>query len=281
MTRPIDIFRPGRSFPAVSVTGARCDLQCHHCAGHYLHGMRAATEPEGLLRLALELDEAGALGMLISGGSDTTGKVPLERFVGTIRRIKDTTRLKLNAHVGLAPRSDLENLVAAGVDAFSVDVYGTDSAVQDTLGLDACADDFMKVIEDLKDLDAPAVAPHICIGVEKGVLAGEMDAIARLKPIGPDALVFIVFTPTKGTSYEKAPPPAPSDIISVLRLAREQLPDTRLVLGCMRPRMARQYELEAVALGIDGIVMPSRATLKYIRRSGANISEKETCCALG
>jgi uncharacterized radical SAM superfamily protein len=243
--------------------------------------MRAATEPEELLRLARGLDEEGALGLLISGGSETTGKVPLERFVGTIRQIKDTTRLKINAHVGLAPRSDLEGLVAAGVDVFSVDVYGTDSAVQDTLGLDARAADFMKVVEDLKDLGAPAVAPHICIGIEKGVLAGEMDAIARLKPTGPDVLVFIVFTPTKGTSYETAQPPAPSDILSVLRLAREQLPDTRLVLGCMRPRTARRYELEAVALGIDGIVMPSKETLNHIRRSGAKISEKGTCCALG
>jgi len=277
----IDIFRPGRSFPAVSVTGTRCNLKCHHCAGHHLHGMRAATEPEELVRLARGLDEEGALGLLISGGSETTGKVPLERFVGAIRRIKDTTRLKINAHVGLAPKSDLEDLVAAGVDAFSVDVYGTDSAVQDTLGLDARAGDFMKVVGDLKSLGAPAVAPHICIGIEKGVLAGEMEAIARLKPTGPDALVFIVFTPTKGTSYEMAQAPTPSDILSVLRLAREQLPDTRLVLGCMRPRKVRQYELEAVALGIDGIVMPSKGALEYIRRSGMKVSEKGTCCALG
>ncbi len=265
----------------MSVTGTRCDLKCHHCAGHYLRGMRAATEPEELLKLARRLDEECALGLLISGGSEMTGRVPLERFVGAIRRIKDTTRLKINAHVGLTPKANLEDLVAAGVDAFSVDVYGTDSAVQDTLGLDARADDFMGVVEDLKDLGAPGLTPHICIGIEKGMLKGEMEVIARLKSVGPDALVFIVFTPTKGTSYENAQPPTHSDIVSVLRLAREQLPDTRLVLGCMRPRKARRYELEAIALGIDGIALPSKEVIEFIRMSGMKVSEKGTCCALG
>lgn len=243
--------------------------------------MRAATEPEDLLKLARRLDEEGALGLLISGGSEISGRVPLGRFVGAIRQIKDTTRLKINAHVGLTPKSDLEDLIAAGVDVFSVDVYGTDSAVHDTLGLDASADDFMKVVENLKTLDAPSVAPHICIGIEMGTLRGEMDAIAGLGQVAPDTLVFIVFTPTKGTPYEGARSPAPSDILSVLRLAREEMPDTRLVLGCMRPRDVRQYEIEAIALGIDGIVMPSTETLQYVRRSGAKICEKGTCCALG
>lgn len=275
------MFRPGRSFPAVSVTGTRCDLMCRHCSGHYLCGMKAATDPEELLRLARALDDAGASGFLLSGGSEATGKVPLERFVGAIRHIKDHTDLKVNAHVGLMPKDGLDGLIAAGVDSFSVDVYGTDSAVRETLRLNATADDFFRVLEDLKDLGAPIVAPHVCIGIEEGVLVGEEMVISRLAPMDPDVIIFIVFTPTKGTPYGDALPPSESDVFSVVRLARERLPDTRLVLGCMRPRKAHQYESGAIRLGIDGIAMPAAETLKAIEMTGARVFEKTTCCALG
>lgn len=281
MKRKVDLFRPGRVFPSVSVTGEKCNLNCHHCAGHYLRGMRPVLEPEELLRFARSLDDSGGTGMLLSGGCDASGKVPLARFTGAVRRIKEDTDLVLNAHVGLAPREDLEGLVAAGVDAFSLDLYGTDTAVRETLGLRATAQDFLKVAEDLRDLQAPRVTPHICIGIEGGRVAGELEAISMLKALAPTALVFIVFTPTRGTRYEARQPPSTSDIVRVVRNAREQLPDTRLLLGCMRPRRNRTYEVDVVGAGIDGVVMPARDTVERMREARIEMKEKRTCCSLG
>jgi uncharacterized radical SAM superfamily protein len=265
----------------VSVTGTKCDLMCLHCQGHYLCGMRAAVHPEDLLKIAGELNSAGASGLLLSGGSEPTGKVPLDRFTGAVRNIKEHTDLRINAHVGLMARDGLDGLISAGVDSFSVDVYGTDSVVRGTLRLNASAEDFFRVVEDLKDLGAPTVVPHICIGIEGGVLVGEAAAVSRLARMGPDAVVFIVFTPTKGTPYGGLPPPSESDVQSVVRLARERLPETRLVLGCMRPRNASQYETGVIRLGIDGIVMPSPTSLRELKMAGTKIVEKTTCCALG
>lgn len=216
----------------------------------------------------------------MSGGSDATGKVPLERFAGAVKEVKETTALRINAHVGLMPRAGLGSLVSAGVDAFSVDVYGADSAVQGTLGLQAQANDFLKVVENLKDLGAPVIAPHVCIGIECGRLVGEMRAIGHLRALEAEKVIFIVFTPTKGTPYETAKQPSSADVVSVLERAREELPHARLMLGCMRPRRDRQYEIEALSAGIDGIAMPSEATLKAIRQSGARLSENGACCAM-
>lgn len=275
------MFVPGTSFPSVSVTGAECSLNCRHCAGRYLHGMRPATEPAELLRIATSLESAGATGMLISGGCDGSGKVPLGRFIGAIRRIKQETGLLLNAHVGLSSHDELEDLVSSGVDAFSVDTYGSDSAVRETLRLEAGSGDFLRVIYDLKDLHAPSVVPHICIGVEGGRVSGEFEAISMLKAVAPDSLALIVFTPTKGTPYEGCQPPSSEAILEVIRNARDQHRDARILLGCMRPRKDRSYEVDAVHAGIDGVAMPSRETVERLRSEGFDVRVKPTCCAFG
>ena len=241
--------------------------------------MRAARSPTELISLAESLEGEGALGFLLSGGSDFDGRVPLEGFTDAIRRIKDVTGLLINAHVGLAPKAILENLVSAGVDAFSVDVHGSTKVIRGTLGLSATPNDFLRVVSDLEALGAQVVAPHVCIGLEPGDASGELNAIRLLGSVGVKRLVLIAFTPTKGTPYETLPPPAPEEILEVVRFTRAQMPDTRLLLGCMRPRSTRSYEVEAVAAGVDGIAMPSNDTLRQLLRQGVHLEERPICCA--
>jgi uncharacterized radical SAM superfamily protein len=278
--RRIDCYRPGASFPAVSVTGASCSLGCKHCTGRYLDGMRPATSPDALLKLAEELEGRGSKGFLLSGGSDRGGKVPLGRFVPALRRIKDTTSLLVNAHVGLAPRNELEELVRAGVDAFSVDVYGARSTIREVSGLGVGPEAFLGVVTDLKDLGAPTVAPHICVGVERGVVVGEMSALESLAPIRPDAVVLLALMPTRGTPYEGTSPPTDGQVLEVVRMARATLPGSRVLLGCMRPRNRQAFETEAARAGVDGIAMPSRGTVSSLKADGWEVTEKRTCCVL-
>ncbi|HIH00639.1 TPA: radical SAM protein [Thermoplasmata archaeon] len=279
MNEIIEVFRPGKCFPSVSVTGGECALNCRHCAGHYLRGMKPARTPNELISLARSLDEAGALGFLLSGGSDPEGRVPLERFTDAIRLIKDETSLSINAHVGLAPVATLDDLVSAGVDAFSVDVYGSAKVIREALGLSATPDDFLRVVSDLEAVGAQVVAPHVCIGLEPGDLSGEFGAIRLLESAGAKKLVLIAFTPTKGTPYASHSPPAPEEIIEVTRFARAHMPRTRLLLGCMRPRSTRGYEVEAAVAGVDGIAMPSGDTVRRLRTQGVDLKEKPICCA--
>lgn len=272
-------YRPGKCFPSVSVTGDECALGCRHCAGHYLRGMRPARTPGDLLALARTLEHEGAEGFLLSGGCDHAGRVPLDPFVEAVRRVKEDTDLLINAHVGLASKRSLECLVSAGVDAFSVDLYGSESVIRQVLGLSATPEDFIQVVSDLEALGAPIVAPHVCIGLEPGNAAGELNAVRMAESAGAKKLILIAFNPTKGTPYESLPPPAPEMIVQVVRSAREQMPGARLLLGCMRPRSPRSYEVDVVAAGVDGIAMPSNETVTTLRRRGAEVEEKRTCCA--
>ncbi|HUV61604.1 MAG TPA: radical SAM protein [Thermoplasmata archaeon] len=281
MTKALDCYFPGRCFPSVSVTGDRCALMCKHCSGVFLKRMEHVESPDALLELAARLSDAGGEGFLLTGGSDRSGRVPLERFADAISMVKETTSLRINAHVGLMPRHELGTLVRAGVDAFSVDIYGSDSAIKKTTGLDARVSDFLSVVRDLRALGAPTVAPHICVGIEAGEVVGEYAAIDSLVPYAPDALVIIALMPTRGTPYEGISPPSGDSTLDVIRAARMALPESRLLLGCMRPRSDRSWEVEAAGAGIDGIAMPTRETMRALAENGWRLTEKCVCCALG
>ena len=86
----VSLYMPDAKFMTVSVTGEECALMCRHCKARFLRHMRPALDPEALYRLALEAENAGYLGMLVSGGSDRTGRVPLAGYFNTLKNIKKT-----------------------------------------------------------------------------------------------------------------------------------------------------------------------------------------------
>jgi uncharacterized radical SAM superfamily protein len=280
MGRCVDCYYPGKEFPAVSTTGRACALNCKHCAGRYLESMIPITEPGELIAFAQGLADRGGEGMLLSGGSDSCGKVSLGRFAGAIREIRATTSLTMNAHVGLMPKDELSQLVDAGVDIFSADLYGDDMTVNEVLGLRAHASDYVQVVRDLNELGAQKVAPHVCVGILGGRLRGEIAAVRALEDMDPYAVVLLSLVPTRGTAYESVPAPGREELIAVITAARASLPDTRLLLGCMRSKRDRSWEADAIRAGLDGIVLPADATLKDLEATGFKTRSKNTCCAV-
>ena len=280
MDRTIECFYPGSSFPSLSVTGASCALDCKHCSRRYLSGMVPVPEPEDLLSVAEALARRGAKGFLLSGGLDSAGRVPLSRHVDAIREIKSSTDLQVNAHIGLAMKEDISALVDAGVDAFSVDVYGSDETISEVLGLRARVGDYLEVVRSLRDAGASNVTPHICVGIHRGELRGEMAALERLRAAEPGQIVIISLIPTRGTPYEGVPAPGREDLLQVVRAARSLHPDARLMLGCMRLKKDRSWEAEAVEAGVDGIVLPSESTIGILEERGYSIRKRSVCCAI-
>ncbi|MGQ9587851.1 MAG: radical SAM protein [Thermoplasmata archaeon] len=262
------------------MTGRSCSLDCKHCSRKYLDGMIPATTPADLLAVAEALAERGAKGFLLSGGADSKGRVRVAEFAGAIKEIKSSTDLRINAHIGLTSLEDIQKLVESGVDSFSVDVYGSDDTIHEVLGLDARVDDYLAVVEELKSCGARVVAPHICIGVHRGRIRGEPNAVELLKRIGPDVLILISLIPTKGTAYQGVAPPDKEMLLSVVEKARMDLPDTKLVLGCMRSKMDRSSEADLVRAGLDGIVLPATNTVERLRSDGYIVKKRSVCCSL-
>jgi uncharacterized radical SAM superfamily protein len=280
VSKAVECFYPGSSFPAISVTGRACALNCKHCSRKYLEGMIPATTPDDLLDIGEALAQRGAKGFLLSGGSDIAGKVNLLPFAQAIKEIKSTTNLKINAHVGLASTGELRQLVSCGIDSFSVDLYGDDDTIHEVLGLDAKVDDYFRVLEDLAELGARIVAPHICVGIHGGEIGGELQAIERLRTLQPRTLILISLIPTNGSAYEQVLAPSGNLIRSVVEKAKVELPDTKLVLGCMRSKLDRTFEYDLVRVGLDGIVLPAMSTLDRLRADGYTVKRRATCCSL-
>ena len=236
--------------------------------------------PEELLQVAEALAERGAKGFLLSGGSDRTGRVKVADFSDALSEIKQTTDLLVNAHVGLSSRADLKKLVSSGVDAFSTDLYGDEETIRDVLGITATPDDYFRVIKDLRELGASRVAPHVCIGIHGGKMGGELRAIERLATMAPESLILISLMPTKGTAYAGARPPDREMVLNVISHARSLMPETKLLIGCMRSKLDRTSEVGFVEAGLDGIVLPAAVTVERLTEKGFSIRKQATCCAM-
>ncbi len=76
---------------SISVTGDKCQLNCAHCGGHYLHHMKA-------LENEFNCKNSLARSLLISGGCTMDGKVPIRDHVERLTLLKQGKRS--NVHVG-------------------------------------------------------------------------------------------------------------------------------------------------------------------------------------
>ena len=86
------MFRYGGNtgkYPAISLTGNECELKCDHCKATTLQSMIHAESSEILMEKASQLAKNGNHGILISGGCDHNGCLPLQDFIPAIQKIKE------------------------------------------------------------------------------------------------------------------------------------------------------------------------------------------------
>ncbi len=258
---------------SVSLTGADCALECAHCGRHYLQAMLPAeTLQPADPRLV------GVTSLLISGGCDARGRVPVTEHLERIRAVRPGRRL--NWHTGLIGEVELQ-AISGLVDMVSFDLVGDDETIAEVYGLQATVADYRAAYRLLRQ--AVRVVPHITVGLRGGELAGERAALDILQEEGAEAIAFLVFIPTPGTRYADRTPPPPEEVARLLAEARIAFPRTPLLLGCMRPGGSYRRALDplAVRAGINRIVKPGRAVLEYACRLGLQIERQEECCVFG
>ena len=269
------------SFPAISVTGRWCYLNCEHCRGKLLESMFPAHSPEQLYRLMKRLVEKGAKGFLISGGSNKEGYVPLEPYLPMVAKIKRDLPVEVVVHCGLAPPSLVDALVEAGVDGVLVDVVGSELTLKQVCHLEQRVGVFEDLLKRLSDHSLPVV-PHIVVGMHYGKILGEKVALEIISKFQPAAVVIVALMPLEGTGMMQITPPSPQDIGRVMLAARLLLPNTPIVLGCARPRGDSRVSTDALAVrcGVNGITYPSDALFAICKRKGITLIFSEKCCGL-
>lgn len=260
-----------RATRAVSVTGTACALGCAHCGGHYLAGMAGLERAEG------ELAADGAVrSLLVSGGCDAGGVVPLAREAGRLRRLKP--RFRLNAHPGLVDEAEAE-AIAGWADVASLDFVADAATLQEVYGLSVFPDRYVAALRRLQA--RLPVVPHVVAGLRGGEIGPEYEALARLAEERVQALVVLVLIPTPGTRYAGRKPPPVDGVAEFLTAARRSLPEARLILGCMRPggRYREEVDEAAVEAGVDVLVQPVPSAQRIAEAKGRRIVRYDECCA--
>jgi hypothetical protein len=245
--------------------------------GQPLSSMLPAKTPEKLCEIAAEIAEKGALGFLLSGGCNSESVVDLDPYLDAIRSIKRGTNLKINAHIGF-PRADaVRRMVASGIDAFSVTYPASDRVGKGFLRTEGAVERYDETVKALAGEGAGKIVPHILLGI--GTPDEDARAVENISMEPPTSLVVIAFRPIRGTPLERARPTPDSRIIEPIELARELMPDTKIVLGCMRPRGRIEMEKYLVENLLDGIAMPAGGLAESLS-SSISLERAPGCCAV-
>jgi lipoyl synthase len=251
----------------LSLTGAQCALDCAHCGGHYLRGMRPVWEAE----------PDGSTSCLISGGCDPAGRVPVLAHLDRVRAWREGRQM--NWHVGFVSEAEMQT-IAPLVDVVSFDFVGDDATIHEVYGLDRTVSDYVETYRLLRRY--ARTLPHVTIGLRGGALGHETPAFEMLQELGADGLVILVLIPTPGTRYADRQPPAVEAVADLLAEARLRFPRVPLYLGCMRPKGSYRDELDplAVRAGFNVVVSPSRPARDAADGLGLTARRLRECCVL-
>jgi len=267
-------------FAAISVTGAHCDLHCSHCKGKLLESMIPANDPETFSRTVDRLRSRGALGILVSGGANRDGEVPLRKFVPSIKEIKEKDpSFKIIVHTGLIKREMAMDLKEAGIEQILIDVIGDNDTIQEVYHLDKRVEDYEETLWMLKEM-GHRLAPHIIIGHHFGEIRGEWKALEIITRVGVETIVLVILKPLIGKDQFRTPTPEETSKISAI--ARILNPFTPIRMGCIRPAHPSKVEMEkgAIDSGVNTIAYPLQGTIEYAKEIGLETRFIEMCCSL-
>ena len=269
-------------FVSVSVTGSACALGCEHCKMQVLHGMDDLTRFDGSLwELGARLAQRGARGLLVSGGSDARGRVPLLEHVPDMVRLRRELGLVLRVHPGLPDEETCAGLAEVGIDGAMVDVIGHADTMREVYHLDGDPEEYDAVLERLERHGVPCV-PHIILGLHFGRMLGEERALEIVARHELDLLVLVVLMPLGHTPMAGVEPPATSEIAAFFERARLALPARPVMLGCARPLGELKAEIDRAAIdaGLNGIAYPAEGIVSYAETRGLEPDFINACCGV-
>ncbi len=270
------------SFPAFSITGGACGLNCDHCQKKILEPMIPALNPESLDRQVRELVEHESLsGFLLSGGSNKKNEIGYGRYMPVVEQLKhDFPHLRIAVHSALLDEPRAKEMESAGVDTVMMDVIGAQETIRDVYKLDRPVEDFEKTLAALCSTSME-VSPHIVIGLHYGQILGESNALDIVSRYPVTALVLVVIMPF----YAKPGTFTTPDTSSVGRIfgeARDRLPEQQVLLGCARPPGMHKRVTDAYAImaGLDGIAFPADGAVSVAHTIGRPFEQAHSCCSI-
>jgi len=269
-------------YVSVSVTGTTCALHCDHCDTKVLRGMTDLRRFDGsLFEMCESLAEGGTRGVLISGGSDLRGRVPLLPYIADLKRVRMELGISVRVHVGLPDEETCAALGEIGLVGAMIDIIGHSSTIREVYHLDADPEDYEDALSWLEKYKVPMV-PHIILGLHYGKMLGEDRALEMIVRHPPKLLALVVLMSISKTAMAKVNPPTLREIGAFFQKTRGQLPFTPVMLGCARPMGGMKVEIDRLAVdsGFNGIAFPANGIVEYARQAGLHPQFVNACCGV-
>ena len=266
-------------YPAISITGSDCALNCDHCRGKILDTMLAAESSRNLVDLCRKLAGQGQQGVLISGGCRADGTLAWRQFLPAIEAIKAQTDLFVSVHSGLVDPETARDLKNAGVDQALIDVIGDDRTLQSVYHLPFGVDRIVAAMEALAAAGLPMV-PHIVCGIDHGRIVGEYQAVKMIAPFDVAQVVIVSLMRLSGTPMAGVCLPEAQQVADIIAETRIRLPHVAISLGCARQRGNTRLEELAIEAGINRMALPSEAAVARADAYGLDIRYQPTCCSV-
>ena len=272
-----------RSFVSISLTGAECALACDHCNMSILKSMIALPRSGGsLFDMCRELARQGAGGVLISGGSNKKGRVPLLKHIPDLVRARRELGLTIRIHPGIPDEETVAGLAEVGIDGAMMDIIGENDTIRDVYHLaNITTGDYENALALLDRYNVPSI-PHIILGLHYGQMRGEYQALEIIARHRHKAVVLVILMPLSGAPMAHVTPPPVEEVMRFFAHARATLPQSRLMLGCARPagQSKLQSDRAAVDAGFNGIAYPAEGIITYARQRGLQPKMINACCGV-
>ena len=244
--------------------------------------MIPAPDPETFLKIIDELRLNGAHGILVSGGADRNGQVPLEKFTASIKILKQKDpQFKVIVHTGLLQRETAEKLREADVDQILIDVIGDEDTIRRVYHLNKRVEDYEETLSMLKGM-GHRLAPHIIIGHHFGEIRGEWRALEMVTRVGVETIVLVILKNLQPDGKNHFVVPRPGEVSRISAVARILNPHLPIRMGCIRPAHPWKAMMErgAINSGINTVAYPLQGTIDYAKEIGLDTKFMQLCCSL-
>lgn len=307
------------SFLNISLTGHNCDLMCSHCKALLLKdmididsgnssGIKSCSEekisgktiksnfgqnPDNgnlyeknrIIKILEKYGSDNVRGLLISGGFDKDGKLPLDdRILGEIKQTREKfgENIRIFLHLGFASSEVAKAVYECRIDGVLVNVFSDRHVIREVYNLENCTPEmFYNNVKLLKE-SGLNVSPHLIIGLSDNGIAGEYESLKEISKIGVNSIVFAIAKRiTKHQEFKDLKIRA-QDIVSLYEHARKLMPNTPIALGCAKPpgEESEKMEMELLSRGINTIAFPSEKTVDFAIKNGIEFAFTEQCCAI-
>jgi len=271
----------GNNYPALSLTGEKCELMCKHCKAELLKRLIPIQNNEELIKVCINLEKNGAIGCLLTGGCDINARVPILDYIDGVREIKRRTNLSLVAHTGPVEVEEVSLLKDAGLDGILLDIVGSVETTKEIYGIKISKKRYRDSLIACQNSGIKIISPHVCVGLHDGKLKHELNALDIIKSIEPTTIVIIALMPLIKTEMKSVRVEA-KDVAKIISIAKLMFPRVRITLGCAKSSGEERARIDELGIkaGVSSVALPTERAIETVKKLGYGIREVKTCCGV-